>query len=434
MTATKHQGVSPIHAVTLSTYDLNATCELFTTMFGMAVIAEWSLDPLTAQLWGLPESTGAQCCWLQTPGASHGALRLVQFAAATELFSPKPHDFGYIKNLDFFTDDVAAQYERFTAAGHRFLAPPVTYPLSWSQSLTATEAHLPIADGVKLSLAQVSDTPRRAFGESERAVPFTEIAAATQIVTDYDRAVNFYCTVFDCVPSTPATTDEAAFIAALKLPIQTRLRMCFIGPPQAVGGKLGIVAYEGPNLGDARQVSAQRRPPHRGAVMLTFQCHNLDFRHALACTHGASSLAAPRMLMLPPFGLVRAATVLSPDGVMLELIELMGPLPAEPEFVAVASLAELPDGAMKRVTAPRLGHVLLHRRGTHVFAWPDRCPHLNAPLSQGRLNEGVVTCPWHGWQINLTTGKVAGCAIATEPLRVTVSGDLIYLSLSTNTH
>ena len=421
MTAT----ISPIHAVTISTHDLNVTRELFTTMFGMQVIAEWSLDPLTAQLWGLPEYTTAQCCWLQTPGARHGALRLVQFATATELFSPKPYDFGYLKNLDFFTDDVAPQYERFTAAGHRFLAPPVTYPLSWSASLTATEAHLPIADGVKLSLAQVSDTPRRAFGESDRTVLFTEIAAATQIVEDYDRAVNFYCTVFDCVPSSAATTDEPAFIAALKLPVETRLRMCFIGPPEAVGGKLGLVAYEGPNLGDARQVSAQRRPPQRGAVMLTFKSRNLDFRHALACTHGATSLAAPRMLTLPPFGLVRAATVLSPDGVMLELIE---PLQAEPVFVAVASLADLPDGAMTRVTAPRIGHVLLHRRGAHVFAWPDRCPHLNAPLSQGRLHDGVVTCPWHGWQINLTTGKVTGCALAAEPLRVSVSGETIYLA------
>ncbi len=432
MTATNHQGISPIHAVTISTNDLNVTRELFTTMFGMAVIADWPLDAETAQLWGLPENAAAQCCWLQTPGASHGALRLVQFAALPEAASaPRPYDFGYIKNLDFFTDDVTAQYERFTAAGHRFLAPPVTYPLSWSQSLTATEAHLPIADGVKLSLAQVSQTPRRAFGESDRAAPFTEIAAATQIVADYDRAVDFYCTVFDCVPSTPATTDEPAFIAALKLPVATRLRMCFIGPPQAVGGKLGLVAYEGPNLGDAQSVSAQRRPPQRGAVMLTFECHNVDFRYALACTHGASSLAAPRMLTLPPFGLVRAATVLSPDGVMLELIEL---LPAEPTFVEVASLTDLPDGQMMRVTAPHLGYVLLHRRGAHVFAWPDRCPHLNAPLSQGRLHDGVVTCPWHGWHLDLTTGKVAGCAIATEPLRVTLSGDLICLSLSTNTH
>ena len=422
MTAT----ISPIHAVTISTHDLNATRKLFTTMFGMEVVADWSLDAAAAQLWGMAENTVAQCLWLQTPGAQHGALRLVQFAASPEpANAPRPYDFGYIKNLDFFTDDVAAQYERFTAAGYRFLAPPVTYPLSWSQAMTATEAHLPIADGVKLSLAQVSAAPRRVFGESDHAAPFTEIAAATQIVADYDRAVDFYCTAFDCVPSTPATTDEPAFIAALKLPAATRLRMSFIGTPQAVGGKLGLVAYEGPNLSDAQSVSAQRRPPQRGAVMLTFECRNLDFRFALACAHGATSLAAPRMLMLPPFGLVRAATVLSPDGVMLELIE---PLQAEPAFVAIASLADLPDGGMTRVTAPRIGHVLLHRRGAHVFAWPDRCPHLNAPLSQGRLNEGVVTCPWHGWQLNLATGKVTGCARQADPLRVKVANETIYLA------
>ena len=234
---TTQPAISPIHAVTISTSDLAATRELFTTMLGMEVIAEWQMDEATARLWGLPENTAAQCCqccWLQTPGATHGAVRLVQFKPSpSSAITPRPYDFGRIKNLDFFTDDVAAQYERFTAAGYRFLAPPVTYPLSWGAGMTATEAHLPTADGVKLAFLKLNHAPRRAFGESDRAAPFTEIAAATQIVADYDRAVNFYATVFDCVPSAPALLDDPAFIAALKLPEGTRLRMSFIGPPHA---------------------------------------------------------------------------------------------------------------------------------------------------------------------------------------------------------
>ena len=426
MTAT----ISPIHAVTISTGDLAATRALFTKMLGMETITEWPLDATTARLWGLPENTQAQCCWLQTPGAAHGALRLVQFnPTPSSIVAPRSYDFGYIKNLDFFTDDVAAQYERFTAAGYRFLAPPVTYPLSWSAAMTATEAHLPIADGVKLAFAQLSAAPRRAFGESSRAVPFTEIAAATQIVADYESAVNFYCTVFDCVPATPALTDEPAFIAALKLPIGTRLRMSFIGPPQAIGGKLGIVAYEGPNLGDAQSVSAQRRPPNRGAIALSFLCDNVDFRYALAGAHGATALCPPQMMTLPPFGpplrMTRAASLLSPDGVLLELLE---PLAAEPEFIPALTAADLPDGGMMRVTTPRLGHVLLYRSRAQVFAWPDRCPHLHAPLSQGQLHDGVVTCPWHGWQMSLATGKVIGCSAGIRPLRAQTAAGLIYLS------
>ena len=33
------------------------------------------------------------------------------------------------------------------------------------------------------------------------------------------------------------------------------------------------------------------------------------------------------------------------------------------------------------------------------------CRHQNADLSKGVIKENVVTCTWHGWQYDLTTGK-----------------------------
>lgn len=32
-----------------------------------------------------------------------------------------------------------------------------------------------------------------------------------------------------------------------------------------------------------------------------------------------------------------------------------------------------------------------------VHAVPDRCPHREAPLSAGRVEEGCLVCPYHGW-------------------------------------
>lgn len=32
-----------------------------------------------------------------------------------------------------------------------------------------------------------------------------------------------------------------------------------------------------------------------------------------------------------------------------------------------------------------------------VVAAPDRCPHREAPLSAGTVDDGVLTCPYHGW-------------------------------------
>ncbi len=41
--------------------------------------------------------------------------------------------------------------------------------------------------------------------------------------------------------------------------------------------------------------------------------------------------------------------------------------------------------------------VVLFRSGSSVAALVDRCPHRGAPLSQGSVKDGCVTCPYHGW-------------------------------------
>ncbi len=42
-------------------------------------------------------------------------------------------------------------------------------------------------------------------------------------------------------------------------------------------------------------------------------------------------------------------------------------------------------------------HVLWRGRDRSVVAAPDRCPHREAPLSRGRLEDGCLVCPYHGW-------------------------------------
>jgi nitrite reductase/ring-hydroxylating ferredoxin subunit len=57
--------------------------------------------------------------------------------------------------------------------------------------------------------------------------------------------------------------------------------------------------------------------------------------------------------------------------------------------------------------------------GTGFFACADRCPHAGATLSEGELERGVVTCPRHGSQFDVTTGErlrgPADTDIATYP-------------------
>jgi len=44
--------------------------------------------------------------------------------------------------------------------------------------------------------------------------------------------------------------------------------------------------------------------------------------------------------------------------------------------------------------------VLFRAAGGGVGALADRCPHRNAPLSAGFVQDGLVVCPYHGWRFD----------------------------------
>ncbi len=38
------------------------------------------------------------------------------------------------------------------------------------------------------------------------------------------------------------------------------------------------------------------------------------------------------------------------------------------------------------------------------YAMDDTCAHLGGPLGEGTLDGVIVTCPWHGWQYDVSSG------------------------------
>jgi nitrite reductase/ring-hydroxylating ferredoxin subunit len=78
---------------------------------------------------------------------------------------------------------------------------------------------------------------------------------------------------------------------------------------------------------------------------------------------------------------------------------------ADAPFERVARLADLPLGAMLRVTHVDLD-LLLVNTPAGICVTDDRCPHMAAPLSLGTLDERVVGCPLHRGKFDLATGDV----------------------------
>ena len=100
------------------------------------------------------------------------------------------------------------------------------------------------------------------------------------------------------------------------------------------------------------------------------------------------------------------------------------------DFIKVAELDDLEDGDLMAVEIDGEPVCLAKVEGI-VYAFTDNCTHISGPLNEGELDGEVLTCPWHGAQFDVRTGKVirgpARQDIATYP--VLVEGESILVSL-----
>ena len=84
------------------------------------------------------------------------------------------------------------------------------------------------------------------------------------------------------------------------------------------------------------------------------------------------------------------------------------------EFTRFCEVSDLPEGSKK---AKRLGSEMVlvcHTKG-RLFAVSNVCSHQDKFLHMGRVRNCRVTCPLHGAQFDLETGK-AMCLPATKPI------------------
>ena len=68
-------------------------------------------------------------------------------------------------------------------------------------------------------------------------------------------------------------------------------------------------------------------------------------------------------------------------------------------WVDVGDVADIPDGGAVTVR-PSSGAaaIAVFRDGGVVHAVANQCAHQGGPLGEGRLIDGCITCPWHGYQ------------------------------------
>ena len=95
------------------------------------------------------------------------------------------------------------------------------------------------------------------------------------------------------------------------------------------------------------------------------------------------------------------------------------------DFHPVCRVGELAEGE-GRVFQVADKLIALFRHEGQYYAIDDTCPHMGDSLSQGYVEKGIVTCPWHAWRFRLADGAWADnprIKIGSFPVRV-VDGEI----------
>jgi DMSO/TMAO reductase YedYZ heme-binding membrane subunit/nitrite reductase/ring-hydroxylating ferredoxin subunit len=99
-------------------------------------------------------------------------------------------------------------------------------------------------------------------------------------------------------------------------------------------------------------------------------------------------------------------------------------------WLEVGPAHDIPDGRARVVTPPAGERIAVFRDGARIHALSNVCRHQGGPLGEGRIVDGCVVCPWHGFQYQ--PGDGASPPPYTEKVatyRTRIVGGIVYVHL-----
>jgi nitrite reductase (NADH) small subunit/3-phenylpropionate/trans-cinnamate dioxygenase ferredoxin subunit len=98
--------------------------------------------------------------------------------------------------------------------------------------------------------------------------------------------------------------------------------------------------------------------------------------------------------------------------------------------VRIAAVADVPPGT-GRVVETGGKDIALFNVGGRFYAIDNGCPHRGGPLGEGDIEGTIVTCPWHAWRWDVTTGtNTNNPAVKVGCFGVAVEGGEVFLEVS----
>lgn len=305
--------------VVLSVADMEEALALWVGRFGMQVVVRHAqADPGLARQWGLADEDIVDQALLVTPGRTQGGVHLVRFrtpgAAVRE--GAAPTDL-VPKSVDIAVHDIFARHAELEAAGFKFRSKIGRFV---TDGIVVHEVHMNGPDSVNIVFLEQEGKPEH--------VSALGYGVAPQVIatTPNNRGEKmFFEQVLGLEETSYHRFSGPEVERTIGLPPGGALDVRIFGDASYDYGRLEIVQYEGVISND---LYPRAVPPARGMLGVSFFVKDiaaiLERADALVRERGSAAMrkaAVDHGITTTLFGRARMATLTSPAGLAVQLIE-----------------------------------------------------------------------------------------------------------------
>lgn len=302
----------------LSVTDLDRWAEDLSTLGGWSVKHRGGVDRNILRHWDLPESVNAEEAVLFAPEEEQRWLRLVKFDGAfqeTIRGAAQAWDTGGLFSLLISTDNIEAVYQ---TALQRGWGAHNEIDVMRFEDIVTRNVVLRGPDGVNFGVYEfVSGNEGGRPPQTRFGMPFT----SQQIVRSVETSRAFYAN--DLGWSAKYNGETRLAINQFGMPDNYRgwvpKYVSLVEAAPQEWGQLELVQW---TIFQGRDVSALAKPPNIGPLALRWSVSNISKFIPGKDIKVSPVVFGPTAVELEPFGMVEIVTLRSPDGALIEIVEM----------------------------------------------------------------------------------------------------------------
>jgi len=311
--------IGGFHEVVLSIRDLDRESKFYQDLTGWSEISRTECSKDQLGFWHL--DSYARQCLLTNPGVSNGHIRLVNFDDSERLpirSSSQSWDTGGIYDIDLRTPDLQATFKELQSAGWMAFSDP----LSWQfGKFEVSEVLMKGPDDVVLAIIQRHRPKLEGFPLMKK---LSRVFNSSQVVRDMDASKDFYINKLGFkvyMDHVLTGTDEETNLFGMPQNLYRSItrRICILHPEGTNEGSVELIQLDG---AQGRDFASHAIPPNLGILLLRFPILNMDaFRDHLV-SQDIDIFSDITTLNIPPYGAYKCISIKTPDGALLEFLEL----------------------------------------------------------------------------------------------------------------